>query len=146
MHSLSIVLIAGLRYFGGVAYVYDGERNVILRHLKHSLEIVLYSSLRICTAPYSTKTEIGSAQKKVFYRRRAILNPELCSGGRKSATCITGYNYNKRGVKAREQGRLLDSAELIAISNYVELPRSLVAGAGATHSRVKELVYLLVTY
>ena len=77
MHSLSIILIAGLRCFFRISDVNYTKRYMAVGKSETFLEIALYSTLRICAAPYCAKTEINSSQEDVLYRRRAILYPIL---------------------------------------------------------------------
>ena len=96
MHSFSVILVARLGCLCGVTDVNDAKRDMILGHLKDGLEIILNSLLRICAAPYCTKTKVCRTKKNILYCSRAILNPVFGNGRRESATSVASYNYNKR--------------------------------------------------
>ena len=103
MNSFFIILVARLGYFLGVANVYDSKWNVVRGHLEYRLEVILYPSLRICTAPNCAKTEVGGTKEHILYRRGAILNPKFGRRCRESARGVAGNYNNERGIKAGEE-------------------------------------------
>ena len=80
MHSLCIILIAGLGCLLGVTNVNDAERNMCVRESEALFEIALYPSLRICAAPYCAKTEVNGTQKDVLDSGGAVLHPVFSHG------------------------------------------------------------------
>ena len=96
MNALGIVLIARLGSLCGITNVNDTERMMILGHLQRFLKIAFNSLVRICSAPNSTKSEVGSAKEYIFYSGRAILNPILCKRRRECSLGVTANDNNQR--------------------------------------------------
>ena len=94
MNALGIVLIARLGSLCGITNVNDTERMMILGHLQRFLKIAFNSLVRICSAPNSAKSEVGSAKEYILYSGRAILNPIFRNRLGKCSRHITCNYYN----------------------------------------------------
>ena len=96
MHSLCVVLIAGLGCLVGMSDVNDAKRNMCIGEAETLLKVALYPSLRISAAPYCAKSEVNGTEKDVLDSSRAILYPILGHRSGQGSLGIAAYYDNER--------------------------------------------------
>ena len=144
MHAALVVPVPGFRLLGGMTDEDDVQRDVLLRQVQQLGQLFLGLLLGMDAAPHRAQAQVRGAQEDVLGGGGAVLDPEGGGVEGQGAAQVAADHQGNFALDVGEHGGALQRLHHVGIGDNVEGPGLLVAGAGAAHGGVEQLLNVLL--